>query len=825
MSGSYGYTSCSVDPPLNCTGTPWGTVNHGSSVTAYQSASPAGSCTSQTRTCTNGSLSGSYGATSCTPGCTGTPWGNVSHGYSNTAYSSSLPTASCASVSETRTCSSGTLSGSYTTTSCTSGCTGTPWGNVISGFSGTAYQSGTVAAGSACAPISQTRTCTNGTLSGSYTNLNCTTVPYSPSITGPTTGEPATSYTFTFQATDDNSDTIHYEIDWDNNGTSDQTLPTGFISSGTSQNQANNWAAPGVKIFQARTVDSNGATSPWSTHTITISCAAGTYWGGGACLTPTGGISSTNPNPIVGEAFDMSIISSSAAICQIDRQLDGGPWTLNWDTKVPPYTWNGLTEVTSGTVVYRLTCYENIDKSGVQSAQSTVTLTVDTSSDLSIGGTVSPSSATLLVPVTFSGTVTNSGSASTGASFNSFFQLSNTPNGSGPYTDLPTINHGALGIGVSDTLTQNYTFSSIGAYSIRLCTDKSSSGDTGTITERPSGSAEGNNCSGWTNIDLTSMTGSLDISASTCTIPVGGSNCPLTFTWDTVDPYTVSAVVRNHPDNTILFSGNTELVGKTATITAEFPTVDYYLYNSGVELAHKVVTTSCASGGWNSADGVCADPQVLSAYSTGNYYVTPGSLNFTLGDATAYEIRNGSGVVVATGTDDGTGSLHVVSVTTTSDYSIYAIAGSYKGTTPWVVRYDSPPPPNATIALTIYPRTIVRNEQTTVSWDIKYPTNTCAVTAQVVCTNGRSYCNANQTAFETEVNNIITGSSTDANDPNTTRLISDALHYVAPGYGEPKYRALGKKTFTIRHSIDFTLTCDGIKKETRRAQVAQSQEI
>ena len=54
-------------------------------------------------------------------------------------------------------------------------CTGTPWGTVASGYSNTAYQSSSVSLGSSC--VSETRTCDNGTLSGSYTNTSCAVDP------------------------------------------------------------------------------------------------------------------------------------------------------------------------------------------------------------------------------------------------------------------------------------------------------------------------------------------------------------------------------------------------------------------------------------------------------------------------------------------------------------------------------------------------------------------------------------------------------------------------------------------------------------------------
>jgi len=69
---------------------PWGgTTPHNTSVTAYQSASvPCGnSCVSETRTCSNGTLSGSYTNSGCTVGgcssCT-TSWGQtINNGQSN----------------------------------------------------------------------------------------------------------------------------------------------------------------------------------------------------------------------------------------------------------------------------------------------------------------------------------------------------------------------------------------------------------------------------------------------------------------------------------------------------------------------------------------------------------------------------------------------------------------------------------------------------------------------------------------------------------------------------------------------------------------------
>ncbi len=133
--GPGGTVSCTGNRTLtvnqSCTA-PWGsTVTHGTSVTAQQAFTvPYGSsCVSQSRTCTNGSLSGTYQYATCTvnPPANCTLNGvTVNHGNSQTFYATQSPPAGqfCASssYSQLRTCTNGTLSGSsafqYATCSC-----------------------------------------------------------------------------------------------------------------------------------------------------------------------------------------------------------------------------------------------------------------------------------------------------------------------------------------------------------------------------------------------------------------------------------------------------------------------------------------------------------------------------------------------------------------------------------------------------------------------------------------------------------------------------------------------------------------------------------
>jgi hypothetical protein len=101
------------------------------------------------------------------------PWGGtLASGSSTTAYQTSS-SSNCPGVAETRTCTNGVLSGSYTYQSCSTpaaSCT-LPWGGTIaSGSNVTAYQTNS---STNCPGVAQTRTCTDGTLSGTYTYQSC----------------------------------------------------------------------------------------------------------------------------------------------------------------------------------------------------------------------------------------------------------------------------------------------------------------------------------------------------------------------------------------------------------------------------------------------------------------------------------------------------------------------------------------------------------------------------------------------------------------------------------------------------------------------------
>ncbi len=178
LSGSYNFAECSAGAAASCLFNGQ-TVAHGVSVVAYQSSSVAYGqlCASQTRVCTNGALTGSYAFASCDSGAPGSCLFNgqsVAHGQTVTAYQNSTVPYGQNCASQSRLCTNGVLSGTYSYGSCTAGGAASCLFNgqtITHGQEVTAYQSSTVGFGQSCA--SQRRVCTNGSLSGSYNYDSC----------------------------------------------------------------------------------------------------------------------------------------------------------------------------------------------------------------------------------------------------------------------------------------------------------------------------------------------------------------------------------------------------------------------------------------------------------------------------------------------------------------------------------------------------------------------------------------------------------------------------------------------------------------------------
>lgn len=191
-SAAYKYASCAPVASTACSVDNVVLPSASSSVFYSASVAPAGkTCASisQTRSCTSGALSGSasYNRASCTDTLSCTLDGiTVAHASSSIFYSTQSVAygSTCSSVSQTRSCTNAQLSGSdtYAYARCSvalpTSCVldGT---TIPSGASATFYSARTVAAGSLCSSIAQVRACTDGALSGeaAYAYSSCSVNP------------------------------------------------------------------------------------------------------------------------------------------------------------------------------------------------------------------------------------------------------------------------------------------------------------------------------------------------------------------------------------------------------------------------------------------------------------------------------------------------------------------------------------------------------------------------------------------------------------------------------------------------------------------------
>lgn len=182
---SYSYSNCTEAASASCT-LDGVTVANGSSRTFYSASSVASgsSCTSvsESRTCGNGTLSGSasYNKAACVtaaPVCT-LDGITLAHGSSTTFYfAQNVPARElCSSYGQARVCTNGTLSGSasYKYSTCAPVSSNScALDNVVvtNNSSAPFYRHRTAPAGELCSAHVQTRMCTNGSLGGSAAYL------------------------------------------------------------------------------------------------------------------------------------------------------------------------------------------------------------------------------------------------------------------------------------------------------------------------------------------------------------------------------------------------------------------------------------------------------------------------------------------------------------------------------------------------------------------------------------------------------------------------------------------------------------------------------
>ena len=202
--------------------------------------------------------------------------------------------------------------------------------------------------------------------------------------------------------------------------------------------------------------------------------------------------------------------------------------------------------------------------------------------DLTAGNSA-PTTAIVGVPVYFTSTISNIGTAPTanGSGFNNFFQVATAADGGGTITDLAPSSMPPLAANSSNTATSPaYTFTSAGTYSVRACADKSNRNDSGVVIE----SNENNNCGLWTNINLVVIPPS-----ATADIKVNGSNGPVNISYN--GPADITWASSNAASCSVTPPNWTELNASSGT----------HILNLTSSVTY---TLSCLPSGSNSVDSV-----------------------------------------------------------------------------------------------------------------------------------------------------------------------------------------------------------------------------
>lgn len=304
------------------------------------------------------------------------------------------------------------------------------------------------------------------------------------------------------------------------------------------------------------------------------------------------------------------------------------------------------------------------------------------------------------------------------------------------------------------------------------------------------------------------------ISSNSCTIPLGESSCAMNIFWSVQFPKNTILLKQklSQTENLILTTGKSGILRQTFSYQEEPYIVG--LYDGTEKVNDGTFNVRCALGGWDGISKKCVNPQVTKVTISGEYYMTPGILNFTCKDATDYSVVEGdTGVTIATGTYFG--EVHIP-LLTSGNYSLLCKSGDYTAN-PLVRYYHAPPPPAPIIDLFISPRTISKKETTLLIWNIDFPKDTCKITAKVICKNDR--CTEDQLLFEDDINTVLVASSTDVDDPETSRSMAVALTTIAPSHVDVDWRATGKKTLSLLFTTDFTLSCPATSPQKKRVYV------
>jgi hypothetical protein len=240
-------------------------------------------------------------------------------------------------------------------------------------------------------------------------------------------------------------------------------------------------------------------------------------------------------------------------------------------------------------------------------------------------GSVSPTSAVVDVPTTFSVTISNiarddilSGyyGTSTGASFVTLLQRSTNPLGRvGTVVDIGTTSLTTISANSTSIASFSYTPTAIGGPYFRVCADKVSSGDAGVIKE----SDETNNCGEWTFVSFSNPSISSSCSVSPTSGLIGD-----TFTWSAQNP------TGGNGSYTYLWSGSVPLVG----VVAQSTTTSYS--SGGTKTGSVTITSGEDTQTFSCTNSVTVTNPINGVCSVSHYGCATGTSALNVENSTNY---------------------------------------------------------------------------------------------------------------------------------------------------------------------------------------------
>jgi hypothetical protein len=119
-------------------------------------------------------------------------------------------------------------------------------------------------------------------------------------------------------------------------------------------------------------------------------------------------------------------------------------------------------------------------------------------------------------PIVLTAKISNRGTITTGIGFNNYFQIASDSNGGGTIVEEPADFLSPLLSNLTGSISTTHTFTTIGAYSVRACADK---------TNDVSETSELNNCGPWLNILIVALPTPTDSCENGADNPTGSPSC------------------------------------------------------------------------------------------------------------------------------------------------------------------------------------------------------------------------------------------------------------------------------------------------------------